>query len=71
VREKRPFEKLDKVAQLVAEAEAELKAQGGRILLRYSGTEPKARLLIEGRDRATLQSWTDKIAAAIRHQVGG
>ena len=71
VREKRPFEELDTVGQLVAEAEAELKPQGGRVLLRYSGTEPKARLLIEGRDSATLKKWTDKISETIRKQVGG
>jgi phosphoglucosamine mutase len=44
--------------------------QGGRVLLRYSGTEPKARLLIEGRDVATLQKWTHKISEAITKQVG-
>jgi phosphoglucosamine mutase len=71
VREKRPFGELDNVGQLVADAEAELKAQGGRVFLRYSGTEPKARLLIEGRDRTTLEKWTHKIAEAIRKQVGG
>ena len=71
VREKRPFEELDEVGQLVAEAEAELKPQGGRVFLRYSGTEPKARLLLEGRDRATLEKWTHKISEAIRKQVGG
>ena len=71
VREKRAFEELDNVGQLVADAEAELKAQGGRVFLRYSGTEPKARLLIEGRDRTTLEKWTHKIADAIRKQVGG
>jgi len=56
VREKRPFEELDEVGQLMADAEADLKPQGGRVFLRYSGTEPKARLLLEGRDRATLKS---------------
>jgi phosphoglucosamine mutase len=71
VREKRPFEELDNVRQLVAAAEAELKPQGGRVFLRYSGTEPKARLLIEGRDRTTLEKWTHTIAEAIRKQVGG
>jgi len=55
----------------VADAEAELKTQGGRVFLRYSGTEPKARLLIEGRDRATLEKWTQKISEAIQKQVGG
>jgi phosphoglucosamine mutase len=70
VREKKPFEQLDGVAQLVGEAEAELKKQGGRLLLRYSGTEPKARLLLEGRDAATLKKWSDKICAAIQKQIG-
>jgi phosphoglucosamine mutase len=70
VREKRPFEQLDELRQLVAEAETELKAQGGRVFLRYSGTEPKARLLIEGRDPATLEKWTKQISEAIRKQVG-
>ena len=71
VREKRPFEQLDHVGQLLAEAEAELKPQGGRVFLRYSGTEPKARLLLEGRDRAALEKWTRKISEAIKRQVGG
>jgi len=71
VREKRPFGELDAVGQLVADAEAELKGQGGRVLLRYSGTEPKARLLLEGPDRAALQKWAHRISDAIRKQVGG
>jgi phosphoglucosamine mutase len=70
VREKRPFQELDKLGQLLAEAEAELKTQGGRVFLRYSGTEPKARLLVEGRDRAALQKWTQRICEVIRKQVG-
>jgi phosphomannomutase len=47
-----------------------LKATGGRILLRYSGTEPKARLLLEGRDALTLDKWNLKISDAIKKQVG-
>ena len=71
VREKRPFEELDNVGQLVKEAEAELKPQDGRVFLRYSGTEPKARLLLEGRDIPTLEKWSHRIAEAIKRQVGG
>jgi phosphoglucosamine mutase len=71
VREKRPFDQLDQVGQLLAEAEAELKPQGGRVFLRYSGTEPKARLLLEGRERAVLEKWGRKISEAIKRQVGG
>ena len=70
VREKRPFEQMDQVGRLVAEAETELKAQGGRVFLRYSGTEPKARLLIEGQDTATLEKWTKRISEIIKSQVG-
>jgi len=70
VREKKAFEQLDGVLQLVAEAEAKVTPEGGRVLLRYSGTEPKARLLIEGRDRAVLQHWSKKICDAIKRQVG-
>jgi phosphoglucosamine mutase len=71
VREKKPFEKLDEVLDLVSQAEAAVQPDGGRVLLRYSGTEPKARLLIEGRDAAALKHWTQKICDAIKRQVGG
>jgi phosphoglucosamine mutase len=70
VREKRPFEELDNVPTLMAEAETELKQQGGRVLLRYSGTEPKARLLLEGRESATLEKWSRKISEALKKHVG-
>jgi phosphoglucosamine mutase len=70
VREKKPFEELDGVLPLVAQAEAEVKAGGGRVFLRYSGTEPKARLLLEGRDAGTLERWSKLISDAIRKQVG-
>jgi phosphoglucosamine mutase len=71
VREKIPFEKIDGVTKFVAGAEKELSAQGGRLLLRYSGTEPKARLLVEGRDEKVLKKWSGKICAAIQKQIGG
>jgi phosphoglucosamine mutase len=70
VREKKPFEQLDGVTKLVAEAEKELKSAGGRVLLRYSGTEPKARLLLEGRDAKILERWSKKICGAIQKQIG-
>ena len=70
VREKIPFAQLDGVNNLVAAAEKELSAQGGRLLLRYSGTEPKARLLVEGRDAKSLAAWSKKICGAIQKQIG-
>ena len=70
VREKKPFAELVGVEKLVADAEKELSAQGGRLLLRYSGTEPKVRLFVEGRDAALLKNWSEKICGAIQKQIG-
>jgi phosphoglucosamine mutase len=70
VREKKPFEQLDGVLGLVKQAEAAVAPGGGRLLLRYSGTEPKARLLIEGPDKAVLERWSQSICDAIKKQVG-
>jgi phosphoglucosamine mutase len=70
VREKKPFELLDGLTKLVGQAETELKGQGGRVFLRYSGTEPKARLLLEGRDAKVLEKWSRKICGVIQQQIG-
>ncbi len=69
VREKRALEQMPGVLQLVAEAEREL-AGAGRVLLRYSGTEPKIRLLIEGRDGDRINAQADKIAGVIQEAIG-
>ncbi len=69
VREKKPLEQLDGVNKMVAQAEAALKVDGGRILLRYSGTEPKVRLLLEGRDAGLLQQWNQKISRALHEAL--
>ena len=70
VTEKKPIEELADVSGLVAEAEAALQAEGGRVLLRYSGTEPKIRLLVEGREATALDAWSEKIIGAIAGQIG-
>jgi len=70
VREKKPFEELNGVLDLVAEAEKVVKPAGGRVLLRYSGTEPKARLLLEGPDRSTLDQWSNRICDVLKQHVG-
>src|SRR3954465_7977754 len=69
VREKKPIEDLADVSRLMAAAEKEL-AGAGRVLLRYSGTEPKIRLLIEGRDGASINAQADKIALALQEVIG-
>ena len=69
VREKRAIEQMPDVLKLIAEAEGEL-AGAGRVLLRYSGTEPKIRLLIEGRDGDRINAQADKIAGVIQEAIG-
>jgi phosphoglucosamine mutase len=70
VKEKKPIEQFPDLAALVASAEADLKQEGGRVLLRYSGTEPKIRLLVEARNVASLERWTKEITDCIRHCMG-
>jgi phosphoglucosamine mutase len=70
VREKKPLESLPRIGRLMAQAEAALKPEGGRVFLRYSGTEPKIRLLLEGRDARLLSQWNQKIAQALREELG-
>jgi phosphoglucosamine mutase len=69
VKEKRPLAELTTVMKLVNEAEKELSGKG-RVLLRYSGTEPKIRLLIEGRDSDLIDRQADRIADAIQSALG-
>ncbi len=69
VREKPAWDTMPDVLQLVKETEAKLGGDG-RVFLRYSGTEPKARLLIEGRDGDQIKAFADKIAARIREKIG-
>jgi phosphoglucosamine mutase len=69
VKAKPAWETLPDVLALVKEAEAQLGAEG-RVLLRYSGTEPKARLLIEGRDHAVIQALATGITDRIRAHIG-
>src|SRR5437762_2717089 len=69
VKEKRPLAELDSVMKLVSETEKELSGKG-RVLLRYSGTEPKIRLLIEGRDGDKIDKQADRIAEAIQSAIG-
>jgi phosphoglucosamine mutase len=69
VKEKPPLEKLPHVMKLVGEAEQQLNGQG-RVLLRYSGTEPKIRLLIEGRELSQIDQQANRIADAIQSAIG-
>jgi phosphoglucosamine mutase len=59
---------LDSVPAIKAVTDAiETKLTGaGRLLIRYSGTEPLLRIMIEGKDQHEIQGWADEIASAVR-----
>jgi phosphoglucosamine mutase len=69
VKEKPPLTELPTVMKLINEAEKELSGKG-RVLLRYSGTEPKIRLLIEGQEFDKIDKQANRIADAIQSAIG-
>ena len=69
VREKKPLDSIPPVAAAILAAENELKDRG-RVVIRYSGTEPLARVMIEAESEETMRRHAEFIAAAIRHELG-
>jgi phosphoglucosamine mutase len=69
VREKTPFDEMPAVKDEVKKVE-ELLSQKGRLLLRYSGTEPLARVMIEGESQTKIEGYAEIIAEAIRREIG-
>jgi phosphoglucosamine mutase len=45
-------------------------AGSGRLLVRYSGTEPLLRIMIEGKNQQEIQAWAAEIARAVRQELG-
>ena len=68
VRERIPLDQLPEVTETVQAIEKEL-GSNGRILLRYSGTEPKIRLLVETRDEALLQPIADRVLKPVKKHL--
>jgi phosphoglucosamine mutase len=69
VRKKVPFEQFVGLTDRLREAEAKLDGRG-RVVLRYSGTEPKARLLLEGPDRNELENLAEAILEELTKNLG-
>jgi phosphoglucosamine mutase len=69
VREKRPFEEVPEISTASREVEDQL-AGNGRLLLRYSGTENLARVMIEGKDQAAIERQANDLADVIRTSLG-
>ena len=69
VREKRPFSEIDSIQRLILETESKL-GDRGRLLLRYSGTEPLARVMVEGKDQREIEKYANDLAAEIGNTLG-
>lgn len=69
VREKKPLESIPPVAASIRAAEEELK-DSGRVVIRYSGTEPLARVMIEAESEEAMRRHAEAIAHAIRNELG-
>jgi phosphoglucosamine mutase len=69
VRAKPPLESLPEVVRALKEAESAL-GKSGRVVLRYSGTEPLARVMVEAEREEGVQRWTGALASALRSAIG-
>ena len=69
VKAKPPLESLPQVAQALAEAESTL-GENGRVVLRYSGTEPLVRVMVEAEHQAQVEKFSKSIAEAVRGAIG-
>jgi phosphoglucosamine mutase len=69
VREKQPLENVLGLSEAVASVEREL-GTSGRVLLRYSGTEPLARVMIEGTDQSRIEELCARIASVLEAELG-
>jgi phosphoglucosamine mutase len=69
VQTKRPLAELTSVQEEIRAAEDEFRGSG-RVLVRFSGTEPLARIMIEANSMDRVDYWTSRIAAAIETELG-
>ncbi len=66
---RKPLEQMPKTMRLVQAAETTL-GKEGRVLVRWSGTEPKLRVMLEGEDDEQIQAMAEEIIAAARAELG-
>ncbi|MRR35604.1 phosphoglucosamine mutase, partial [bacterium] len=70
VAEKKDIMTIPEVATLIRGVEEKLKDEG-RILIRYSGTEPLLRIMLEGQDKYQITGWAKEIADLVEKKMGG
>ncbi len=69
VKSKPPLDSIPEVTKALAEAKSAL-GDNGRIVLRYSGTEPLARVMVEAEHEADVQRFSQSVADALRSAIG-
>jgi phosphoglucosamine mutase len=69
VREKRPLDQIPSVVESIQQAETDLNGVG-RVVVRYSGTEALARVMIEAESEQQMREHAERIAQAIRVEIG-
>ena len=69
VKEKKEFSSIPEVSKAIKDCEDKLKDRG-RILVRYSGTEPLARVMIEGENEGKIKTMAEEIAGTIKEAIG-
>jgi phosphoglucosamine mutase len=66
--DRRPLDQMATLSALSAKVKQEL-GDDGRILIRWSGTEPKLRVMVEGPDEARISAWAQELIAAARTDI--
>jgi phosphoglucosamine mutase len=69
VRQKVDLKTVAEIASVIASVESRL-AGNGRLLVRYSGTEPLLRVMLEGQDPKTIRQWGQEIIDTVKHHLG-
>jgi phosphoglucosamine mutase len=69
VRERADYMKVPAIAEVITRVEQRVDGQG-RVLIRYSGTEPLLRIMIEGKHQDEIAAWAEEIATTVRTGLG-
>ena len=69
VREKADLAAIPEVAAAISRVEARVAGQG-RLLVRYSGTEPLLRVMLEGRREDEIRRWAQEIVDVVKERLG-
>jgi len=69
VKEKPEIASVPEIERIIKQVEKKLEDKG-RVLVRYSGTEPVCRVMVEGEDQETIQQYAEEIAGLIEKRLG-